>query len=56
MEKNEVKQEIKDTKGRVFRFVVRNGGLYDNAIFGLYGSTVGEDVIGGDLFENIPLD
>lgn len=53
---SQVGDSIKDTKGRVFRFVVRNGGLYDNAIFGLYGSTVGEDVIGGDLFENIVLD
>ena len=47
---------VKDTKNREFRFTVRNGGYYDNAVFGLYGSTVGEDVALDDLFENIPVD
>jgi len=29
------------------------GGEYDNSLFGLYRSTVGPDVTGGDVFENI---
>ena len=45
--------EVKDAKNRLFRFVVREGGNYDSAVFGLYGSRVGKDTIGGDLFENI---
>lgn len=47
---------VKDTKNREFRFTVRNGGYYDNAVFGLYGSTVGEDVELDDIFENVPMD
>lgn len=34
-------------------WALTEGGDHDNAIFGLYYSTVGEDVIGGDFFENI---
>ncbi|MBR1559520.1 MAG: PIG-L family deacetylase [Clostridia bacterium] len=37
-------------------FKVRDGGQYDNALFGLALSTVGEDVMKNDFFENIPLD
>ncbi len=32
----------------------RQGVLYDNHRFGLYYSTVGEDVLKNDLFENVP--
>ena len=35
------------------RWAVNDGGEYDNALFGLYYTTVGPDVIGGDLLENI---
>ena len=45
--------EVRDTKNRLFRFKVTDGGIYDNALFGLYGSRVGADVKGGDLFENV---
>lgn len=46
-------QKFKDAEGRVFVCEVIDGGWYDNAVFGLYGSQVGPDVIGGDLFENV---
>ena len=45
--------EVTDSKNRRFVFKVREGGYYDNALFGLYGSRVGEDITGGDLFENV---
>lgn len=32
---------------------VEDGGEYDNALFGLWRSTVGEDLVKNDLFENI---
>lgn len=35
-------------------FQVEEGGKYDNALFGLYSTTVGLDAGAGDLFENIP--
>lgn len=35
-------------------FSVKNGGQYDNSVFGLQLSTVGEDVEKNDFFENIP--
>ena len=35
-------------------YSVKNGGQYDNALFGLQVSTVGEDVAKDDFFENIP--
>ncbi len=34
--------------------VVHTGARYDNAAFGLYATTVGPDLIGGDFMENIP--
>ena len=37
-------------------FSVKNGGKYDNARFGLYMSTVGEDAAKNDFFENIEPD
>lgn len=33
---------------------VEDGGQYDNALFGLWRTTVGNDVQGNDLFENVP--
>ncbi len=36
------------------RWRVEDGGEWDNAIFGLWRSTVGPDVEKNDLFENIP--
>ena len=36
-------------------FKVRDGGQYDNSLFGLALTTVGEDVAKNDFFENIPL-
>lgn len=33
--------------------VYKDGHVYAGNLFGLYRSTVGEDVVGGDLFENI---
>ncbi len=35
-------------------YQVRDHGKYDNALFGLSYSTVGDDVLHEDLFENIP--
>ena len=35
---------------------MEDGGEYDNAIFGLYFTTVGEDVSMDDLMENIPVE
>ena len=35
------------------KWQVWDGGEWDNALFGLYRSTVGPDVIGKDLFENL---
>ena len=35
------------------RWAVQDGGEYDNALFGLWRTTVGSDVLGNDLFENI---
>ena len=40
-------------RGKDFKFEVVRGGLFDNARFGLYNSTVGEDVDKNDFFENI---
>ena len=37
-------------------FQVEDGGVYDNALFGLAFTTVGLDVVGGDMMENIPLE
>lgn len=37
-------------------WMVEEGGKFDNAAFGLYFSTVGEDVNGDDFMENIPAD
>ena len=34
-------------------YAVLDGGQYDNTLFGLYSSTVGEDVAKNDLFEHI---
>ena len=34
-------------------WAVQDGGDMDNSLFGLYHTTVGPDVIGGDLFENL---
>ena len=36
------------------RWAVHDGGAYDNALFGLWRTTVGQDVVKNDLFENIP--
>lgn len=33
---------------------VEDGGQYDNALFGLWRTTVGDDTLGNDLFEHIP--
>ena len=33
---------------------VWEGGEYDNALFGLWRTTVGDDTLKNDLFENIP--
>lgn len=33
---------------------VVDGGAYDNALFGLWRTTVGDDLVKNDLFENIP--
>ena len=35
---------------------MEDGGQYDNALFGLFFTTVGEDVSKDDLMENIPLE
>ena len=37
-------------------YSVKDGGQYDNARFGLYMTTVGDDVSKNDFFENIPQD
>ena len=37
-------------------YSVKDGGEYDNALYGLQVSTVGEDVEKNDFFENIPED
>ena len=37
------------------RYQVVDEGPYDSSLFGLYYSVVGEDVLGGDFFENIEL-
>ena len=37
-------------------FAVKDRGQYDNALFGLQLTTVGEDVAKNDFFENIPAD
>ena len=39
---------------QVKQYRVVDGGEYDNALFGLWRTTVGEDQAGNDLFENIP--
>lgn len=36
------------------RWKVQDGGEWDNALFGLWRTTVGPDVLKNDLFENIP--
>lgn len=36
------------------RWRVQDGGEWDNALFGLWRTTVGTDVLKNDLFENIP--
>jgi len=36
------------------RWKVQDGGEYDNALFGLWRTNVGPDVLKNDLFENIP--
>ena len=36
------------------RWKVEDGGEWDNALFGLWRTTVGADVMKNDLFENIP--
>jgi len=33
-----------------------SSGQYDNGLFGLWRTTVGPDVVGGDMFENIPVE
>ena len=33
-----------------------SSGQYDNGLFGLWRTTVGPDVVGNDLFENIPVE
>lgn len=50
---SQVGQRMKDSQGRLFVCEVADGGYYDNALFGLYGSRVGPDTAGGDLFENV---
>lgn len=37
------------------RWRVEDGGAYDNALFGLWRTTVGPDVQKNDLFENVPV-
>ena len=34
-------------------WAIEEGGSCDNTLFGLYATTVGEDILGGDLMENI---
>ena len=41
-------------KGKKYVFAVEDKGVFNNAKFGLAYTTVGTDVIGGDMFENIP--
>ena len=41
-------------QGKQYR--VEDGGEYDNALFGLWRTTVGVDMVKNDLFENIPVD
>ena len=36
------------------RWAMQDGGEWDNALFGLWRSTVGPDVVRTDMFENIP--
>ena len=50
---SQVGARLKDSQGRLFVCEVIEGGYYDNALFGLYGSRVGPDTAGGDLFENV---
>lgn len=40
-------------RGKVFKFQVVSGGMFDNSAFGLYYSTLGEDVLKNDFFENV---
>ena len=40
-------------KSQLNAFTYVDGGKYDNALFGLAFTAVGEDVVGGDMFENI---
>ena len=35
-------------------WAVLDGGELDNSLFGLYHTTVGPYVAGGDMFENLP--
>ena len=39
----------------VKQYRVLDGGEYDNALFGLWRTSVGDDVVKNDLFENIPV-
>lgn len=36
------------------QYRVEDGGRYDNALFGLWRTTVGDDLVKNDMFENIP--
>ncbi len=48
------KQGFAQHKSQQNYFSVEDFGPYDCRLFGLYRSTVGADVLGGDFFENIP--
>jgi len=50
---SQVGQKLKDAQGRLFVCEVVDGGFYDNALFGLWGTRVGADTQTGDLFENV---
>ena len=41
-------------KGKKYVFAVEDKGVFNNAKFGLAYSAVGADIVGGDMFENIP--
>lgn len=45
---------MKENASQIKYFQVKDHGQYDNAKFGLSYSTVGDDVVHRDLFENIP--
>lgn len=51
--KSQLGYDVKLRSGKVFKFEVKNHGMFDNALFGLAYTTVGVDSVGNDFFENV---